>query len=327
MRKLILIVVVLLTAHFGNGQTVPSSCVGSAGVTNSYLKSAQRLTMRKFMEQNSTYLDSIHIPQNHVDTILNALIAVYNATSLPARDTVVTIYGITAQNYPTVDGIYVQVDTTASWSDSLDNGIVPTGNFYIDSLINAHYLNLTYYNESIIHNYGIASFVSDSSYNIFALADAFLVAPYVLGSGLSAFTMDGNDITCIINPDHVELTYSHGWGDCMSGCINKRFWVFNVYYDCSVEYVGSYGDVIYYMNLYEENEDEILVYPNPFTETTTIQVEQSMIGETVFVYNQLGALVRTFVINDVQTTIDREQLSAGFYYIRVGEYQEELILE
>ncbi|MBK9593343.1 MAG: hypothetical protein IPO32_18210 [Crocinitomicaceae bacterium] len=85
--------------------------------------------MPKFIEQNSTYPDTIHIPQTHVDTILNALIAVYNATSLPARDTVVTIYGITAQNYPTVDGIYVQVDTTAAWSDSLDNGIIPTGNF------------------------------------------------------------------------------------------------------------------------------------------------------------------------------------------------------
>lgn len=327
MKNVIAIIVIILSAHFSNGQTVPSSCTGSISVTNSYLKSAQRLTMRKFIEQNSTYMDSIHIPQNHVDTILNALIAVYNATGLAARDTVVTIYGITAQNYPTVDGIYVQVDTTADWSDSLDNGIIPTGNFYIDSLIDAHYLNLTNYYESSIHDYGIASFVSDSSYNIFALADAFLAAPFVLGSGLNAFAMDGNDISCIINPDHVEVTYSHGWGDCMSGCIDKRFWVFKVYYDCSVEFVGSYGDVIYYMNVNEDNEQENLVYPNPFIESTTLEVEQSLIGETIFIYNQLGVLVRTLLIENEQTTIHREQLSAGFYYFRVGAYQGELILE
>lgn len=37
------------------------------------------------MDENSTYLDSIHIPQSHVDTILNALVAVYNATGLEAE--------------------------------------------------------------------------------------------------------------------------------------------------------------------------------------------------------------------------------------------------
>jgi hypothetical protein len=314
MKNIIVIVGLIIVTHLSFGQTIPSSCEGSVGVTNTYLKSAQRLTMLKFMEQNSTYLDSIHIPQNHVDTILNALIAVYNATGLAARDTVVTIYGITAQNYPTVDGIYVQVDTTASWSDSLDNGIIPTGNFYIDSLIDAHYLNLTNYNESIIHNYGIASFHSDSSYNIFALADAFIAEPLVLGSGLSAFTMDGNDIACVINPDHVELTYSIGWGDCMSGCINHRYWVFKVYYDCSVEYVGSYGDVIYYMNIVDEKDQENVVYPNPFI--NQIQVKGIDQNTPYTLTNISGQIVRSGTIEN-QTIGDLDDLPKGAYLLTI----------
>ncbi|MBK9593342.1 MAG: T9SS type A sorting domain-containing protein [Crocinitomicaceae bacterium] len=181
-------------------------------------------------------------------------------------------------------------------------------------MIDAHYLNLTYYNETVIHNYGIASFVSDSSYNIFALADAFLAAPFVLGSGLNAFAMDGNDITCIINSDHIELTYSHGWGDCMSGCIDKRFWVFKVYYDCSVEFVGSYGDVIYYMNVNEDNEQENLVYPNPFSDH--IQVNGFDLNATYTITNISGQVVSSGLIEN-QRIDDLNSLPNGTYLFTI----------
>lgn len=73
--------------------------------------------------------------------------------------------------------------------------------------------------------------------------------------------------------------------------------------------------------------ENLSFYPNPFLESTTIQVEQSLIGETMFIYNQLGVLVRTFAINDLQTTIYREQLSAGIYFYKFGNIQGKLILE
>lgn len=313
MKKGIGIFTFLLSAHLSFSQTVSSSCSGSDGIYNAYLKSAQRLTMRKFMDENSTYLDSIHIPQSHVDTILNALIAVYNATGLAARDTVVTIYGITAQNYPTVDGIYIQPDTSLSWTDSLNNGVIPTGNFYIDSLIGAHYLTLDNYWETGFHDYGTASFDSDSSYNIFALGAAFMEAPMVYGSGLSAFTMDGNDISCIINSDHVELTYSHGWGDCISGCIDKRFWVFKVYFDCSVEYVGSYGDLIYYMDIDNGSEDKIQVYPNPGN--SELNLVMTEIPQEYKIYSVSGQLKLSSKVEN--NKIDITDLRPGQYILKV----------
>lgn len=76
-----------------------------------------------------------------------------------------------------------------------------------------------------------------------------------------------------------------------------------------------------------ESESLLMIFPNPFTESTSIQIERSLIGETMFIYNQLGVLVRTLLIQNEQTTIYKEQLSPGFYYIRVGNYQGELILE
>lgn len=310
-----ILILLLFFCNQSYSQLVISSCTSDESTNSTYLPSAQRLTMRKFIQENSTYLDSIHIPQSHVDTVLNALIAVYNASGLAARDTVVDIYGITATNYPTVNGIYVQVDTSASWADSLDNGVIPTGNFYIDSLISTHYLNLTSYHETGFSNYGIASFISDSNYNIFALADAFLAAPSVLGSGLSAFVMDGNDISCTIHTDYVELTYSIGWGDCMSGCINHRFWVFKVYYDCSVEYVGSYGDVIYYMDNNNHKNENISVYPNPANDLIYISDYQTQTLEFQL-FSMTGQLIRFGSVENNKINI--ADIPPGNYFLRLS---------
>jgi hypothetical protein len=269
------------------------------------------------MDENSIYLDSIHISQSHVDTILSALIAVYNTTGLAARDTVVDIYGIHSQNYPTVDMLYVQADTALPWMDSLNNGVIPTGNVYIDSLISSHYLNLTGYSEfGNFFNYHIASFVSDSSYNLFALGSAFMESPMVFGSGLNALVLDGGDITCNINSDHVELTYSIGWGDCMSGCIYERFWVFKVYFDCSVEYVGSYGDVIYYMDVDHESEEKLHLYPNPAT--TSISLSGITENSEILMTDLHGKIIFRTITSDRNLTLDVSIFERGIYIVRVN---------
>lgn len=305
----------VLLGNFGFSQTVPSSCSAPPNVISSYYRDAHKLTMRKFLEENSTYLDSIHIPSSHSDTVLNALIAVYNATGLAARDTVVSIYSIHTLEYPTTKLFSIQADTSLAWMDSLNNGILPTGNSYIDSLISAHYLNLTgYYEFGNIFNYHSASFESDSSYNLFALGDAFLQEPMVYNSGPNALVLDGGDITDTIYSDHVELTYSIGWGDCMSGCICKRYWVFRVFFDCSVEYVESYGCVITYMNLESENFEEIEVYPNPIEN----QFSLTNISEPVHleIFSQTGQLV--LIENSYAgENLNMEKALPGIYYVRI----------
>ena len=65
-------------------QAVPSSCTAPASIVSKYRKDANRLALRKIYLKNLPYQDSVLIPKTHADTVLNALVAVHNAGSLPA---------------------------------------------------------------------------------------------------------------------------------------------------------------------------------------------------------------------------------------------------
>ena len=52
------------------------------------------MAVRKFFNNNLNEKDSVLISVAHADTFFRVLVAVYNATSLPARDTVVNLLHI-----------------------------------------------------------------------------------------------------------------------------------------------------------------------------------------------------------------------------------------
>ncbi len=317
MKYLFTVLAFLILGSAFYAQTIPSSCTASESVEMLYMDDAQRLTMRKFLDENSIYLDSIHIPQNHTDTILKALIAVYNAVGLPARDTVVDMYNVHTLNIPTLNMLFLEASKTLWWMDSLQNNNIPTGNFYIDSLISAHALNLTgYYEFGNLFSYHHASFVSDSNYNLFALAEAFMEEPLVFGAGLNALVFDGGDITSSIFPDHVELTYSIAWGDCLSGCIYSRFWKFKVYFDCSVEYVGSYGSLITNLGMEEQVDGaNIHVHPNPIQDEFFIaNISEPVVLE---IYNPMGQLIFSDK-SYAGSAISIENQLSGIYVVRIS---------
>ena len=77
-----------------NCQIVPSVCTAPDSIVTKYKEDADRLTLRKIYRNNLSFKDSIDIPKVHSDTVLNALIAVYNATTLSERDTVTIMFDI-----------------------------------------------------------------------------------------------------------------------------------------------------------------------------------------------------------------------------------------
>ncbi|WP_317900161.1 T9SS type A sorting domain-containing protein [Aurantibacillus circumpalustris] len=242
MKKVIAIFVFFTGTHSVVSQTVVSSCSASDSVKVLYIDDADRLALKKIYQQNLTDTNSIVIPQAHTDTILKALIAVYNATTLPARNAVVSLYNIHTFPNPIMNRLYVAADSTLPWMQQLKAGNIPTGNTQADGLISTYSLTIQNYSSySSWFSYHVVTFKSDSNYNTAPLTDLFENISGVVFSETGSVVGDGNDISAVIYPNHVELTYSLGWGDCPAGCINRHFWKFNVYYDCSVEYVGEYG--------------------------------------------------------------------------------------
>jgi hypothetical protein len=76
-----------------HSQIIPSICTGPDIAVESYKIDATQIAIRKLFDQNLVYKDSIDVPEVHRNTILDALIAVYN-TEIPERDTVIDIFDI-----------------------------------------------------------------------------------------------------------------------------------------------------------------------------------------------------------------------------------------
>ena len=75
-------------------------------------------------------------------------------------------------------------------------------------------------------------------------------------------------------------------------------------------YTGSVG-------LEENNLLEILVYPNPMTNSVNVQMDVVDTKNTILVKDILGKVVLTENINSVETTIDTSNLERGLYSIIV----------
>jgi hypothetical protein len=316
MKKLTLLCFLCLSKFIVNGQTIPSSCFAPDSIKSQYIDDADRLALRKIYRQQLTSVDSVVIPQNHSDTVLNALIAVYNATTLPARDTVVSMFNIHTFPNPVLNSILVAADSTLAWMEQLELGIIPTGNASIDTLISKYNLSVSnYYDFGNSYYYHLLVFDSDSNYNLNALVALFESNVGVYYSEGNGYGGDGNNIWDSIYSDHVELIYSVGLGDCPAGCTVRRFWKFNVYFDCSVEFVGSYGAILEFAGTNEIQKPNASIYPNPFTDQLTFDnTENEKSTVSLFDFSGEQILQQSFINS---TTIKTEGLSKGIYFYQL----------
>lgn len=316
MKSFIATIAFLLLTQIVLGQVVTSSCTAEDSIMQKYTADADRLTVRDSYAYNLPYMDSIEISQTYSDTLLNALIAVYNATSLPARDTVVSMYEVHAFPNPNINLFAVAADSNLFWMQQLKNGVFPTGNSTIDSLSNLYNLYVyNYLNFNGLFSYDVVYFQSDSNYNVLVLSTLYQSIPGVVYTEPGGWGGDGNNITSTINTDHVELIYSIGWGDCPSGCISRRFFKFKVYYDCSVEFVNSYGSILPFFAGIEQNESvSMQISPNPFD--NVLDFKGLNVNSDYILFNSVGQeIVRGQIIDNQLKNL--ESLPAGQYIIEL----------
>lgn len=205
-----------------------------------YQEDAARIALRDIHDIESIKETLVEIPADLIDLYYNGLIHLYNATSIAARDSVVAMYDIHAWPYPETHRLLVAVDSTKQWVNAWRNGQRMTGNSRVDKLMKRYDLQLDrYYKWPWSHT---AVLFSPSPINILALAKRFANIDGVGYAEPDGYIGDGNDITASIEPHYLRYEYSVGYGDCPSGCINRRYWVFHVDYDGAVEFVESFGN-------------------------------------------------------------------------------------
>lgn len=205
-----------------------------------YSEDAAYLALREIHHDEDLKTSLVEVPDDLIRFFYSGLVHIYNAHSLAARDSVVSMYEIHAFPYPELHSLIVAVDTTEEWVRSWKEGRRFTGNATIDDLMEKYRLDLDrYYTWPSSHD--LAVLETPDPVNILALAPLFEPVSGVIYAEPNGMCCDGNDITAGIGNEHVSYEFSLGWGDCPAGCIARHIWKFSVGYNGKVEFTGSSG--------------------------------------------------------------------------------------
>ena len=86
-------------------------------------------------------------------------------------------------------------------------------------------------------------------------------------------------------------------------------------FDCGVICKGIRIDNVIQVNIIDLN---YIVYPNPFTDYTTIKLSDDLQTERIELIDIHGRIVRTIDnVNSNSVMIHRDNLSSGIYFIRI----------
>jgi hypothetical protein len=301
-------------------QTVQSTCNTSDSIRYRYRVDALRLALRKTNAQAGTFKDSISIDRSLTNQYYQALLAVYNATMLPIRDTVVKFFPVKTNLSPEMFQVNVLATGTLSWMQSLFNSQVPTGNPQIDAYLSKYSLfPIAYFS-------GTPDMVilrTDSAYNMKALAGSVKTVSNVIDAMPDSRFYDVYDITDNSAPGYIGLSYSYGWQDCNTGCKHRIFWNFRIYDSCRVEYMGHSGEPLFagFANQPLSPGPEVKVFPQP-TITGKINLEfakPSGRKVKVVLYDVLGNEVFSQEISRQSQEVDPGELRPGVYLLVLKE--------
>lgn len=312
MRLIFLILLFFLSTSV-KSQIIQSSCVASDSIIEIYKEDATLLTLRRIYLNGDSHKDSVIIPENYIDTVLNAMIAVYNATSIPERDTVIDVFGIIPFYNYGLHMFSLGADSGLVWMNQLEIGNLNTGFTELDNIItNYNFTQYGYYDWPWW--YHSSTFVSNETYNVKALIEPLNLSQQVYYADPDFQIFDGPDMLHIIHSNYVEMRYMRRWGDCPSGCMYQRTWVFNVYFDCSVEFVESYDGPSPDASVTDINLEHVIVGPNPSKGIITIKGIEGKYDYDIV--DNLGKVIVSSINNESET-IDLTSLPNGTYILQI----------
>jgi hypothetical protein len=212
----------------------------SDSIRSSYRSDAAYLAYRHIYLNMMADTALIHIPQPLIDSFYEGLIHIYNCKSITSIDTITKIYAVHAFPEISLYRLVVGFDTSYAWTKQWQEGFTITGNDSIDSLITHYEFEL--YRKA---RYRFGVLVTKIPLNMWVLGQVFNQIAGVRFAEPDGAVGSGNDIIATLNMDHTHYKFTIGWGDCLAGCTQRRYWEYTVSSAGEVKYLGSYGDSFY----------------------------------------------------------------------------------
>lgn len=220
----------------GDGIAAPDESSLDENEKERYTKGAEKLAIRYIQAEDST---EIEIPESLIEVLYNGLVHIAVSDD-PKAKIVTEDYDIQVRRPADPRGLDINVENSASWFESWENGSDETGNEAVDTLMSKYNLSVADISEHE-GNYSTASIQAEEALNVYALGKLFEAIDGVKEAN-TEMVGDGNEIRFMFFRDHIQFLYKYGYGDCPAGCINEHIWYFNVFKDGKVQFAGEEGD-------------------------------------------------------------------------------------
>ena len=238
-----LVIIVLLSFTYANAPIIKEAKDTSSlskYKEKKYKKDASRLALRLLNVEGNYKSVRPHLPEDLVQSIYNALVAIHISKS-PQAEAVTSVHKLHTFPSPNVDRFLVMYRRDAPWALPLRLGGNETTNEQINSLCEEFGLVIE---TNVAWDEELNSFYirAKKSLNIAPIADLFLNIQGIENVDLLQPSGDGNDIVLNQLADGWQLSYLVKFDSCITGCMKKHSWEFKVNTNGEVSFLGETGD-------------------------------------------------------------------------------------
>jgi hypothetical protein len=210
----------------------------SDSLKNQYRNDAARLAILQ-MHQDPILKTEIIVPDSLITKYYGALIAVYNSNIEKAKK----VKNIHDFRSSVIKEFLLVIDTSASWMENWKNGNIITGINQLDELIATYNIEINSVNTFSEIHMALILIKTEDYVNYTMFPNLFHGIDKIKSAEHHGMIGGGGYISTSINNGSIILTYSIGWGDCLSGCISKHYWEFSVKRN-KVKFIREYGDLL-----------------------------------------------------------------------------------
>lgn len=307
---------------------VQSSCQRDWALSHYYENCVSDLVINRLYKIKSPDSMQVIIPQIHKDSIWRGLAAIYNAFSIPERDSVFDVFCVHFLNawgsviHPAVS---LFVDTTLAWTDNWRNGILHTGYAELDHFIDHYQYDI----HQILHDGAEVVLNSPLKINPWAVSDTMKVFNGIKEAYPEPEIKIYNRLIKYDRTENFQyFDFSIVWNDCINGCTYQHTWKFKVNeINCEVEFLGLVADpttseypkpsncnITAISTQSKTDTTPLKIYPNPAYEDVTLECEDITLVE---LWNDFQLIHQWNVEKQDQVKIDVSTLTPGIYFVKV----------
>jgi len=339
LKNLALILLIFISST-GFSQ-IQSSCEVPQNLQTAYATDVANLTVKRLYQNDSPDTCFITIPQIHQDSIWEGLATIFNASSVPGRDSIFDIFCIHQenQNIKLRKDILVYTNSSSQWTEYWQNLEILTEDPELNNLLSNYGFSIESYTDisySDLYD-GRVKFITEQDINTIAFCDSLETFEGIHHASPNSSYLEGNDIDYNVIDgvkyfDFRLINCGFDWGTCY-----YYTWKYEVHQDCYVDFAGIIAETYELpdpqncnITTHSDNNysNSINIYPNPTNGEITVSIGNKEIQDFSIMVTDIQG--KTVINTKKQKNKLMLDLPNGIYLLKITNneisYKNKLII-